>query len=94
MKFHPLRLLSALTVLILTQCTWPQPHYEARYHGPAYPRPYHRDPIFGEGYFGYTGLKCLASGPLWARLHNLEVSECYPGAADIYEPLPMPAPSH
>lgn len=90
MKTLPLRLLSALAVLTLTQCAWHEPRYEARYGGPAYPRPYYRDPIFGEGYFGYTGLKCLASSPLWARLHEVEVSECHPYAANNYDPLPMP----
>lgn len=84
------RLLPALAVLTLTQCTWPAPHYEARFEGPAYPRPYYRDPIFGEPYYGYTGLRTVASSPLWARLHNLEVKEYYPGVTDFYDPLPMP----
>lgn len=88
MKMLPLRLLTALAILTLTQCTWPEPRYDARYEGPATPRPYYRDPILGDSFFGYAGLRCVAASPLWARLHNVQTSDNFPNTADWNQPLP------
>lgn len=89
LKTFSLRLMSALTVLMLAQCTWPEPRYQARYEGPATPRRCYRDPIFGEPFYGYVALKCVASSPAWARLHVLEEAECYP-CPDSYEDVALP----
>lgn len=91
MKPFSLRLFPALAVLTLTQCTWPEPRYDARYEGPATPRAYHRDTIFGDSYFRYPVLRSLAASPLWARLDNFETRDNCTCAAILYDPLPMPA---
>lgn len=77
LKSFTLQLMSALAVLTLSQCAWPEPRYETRYEGPPFPRPLYHDAILGDPDFSHCGLRCLTTSPLWARLHQWEVGDCY-----------------